>query len=79
MRADVLLRGEDRRNAEDSGGTAYLLKKVIFQTVSMGPKLYPWALTVRTTIPRDEIFSTQFQKLKLSVAIFMAKSRYINT
>ena len=35
--------------------------------------------TVRTTIPRDEIFSTQFQKLKVSVAIFMAKSRYINT
>ena len=25
------------------------------------------------------IFSTQFQKLKLSVSIFMAKSRYTNT
>ena len=35
--------------------------------------------TVRTTIPRDEKNSTQSQKLKLSVAIFMAKSRYTNT
>ena len=28
---------------------------------------------------RDKFFSTQFQKLKLSVSIFMAKSRYTNT
>ena len=26
-----------------------------------------------------KVFSTQFQKLKLSVSIFMAKSRYTNT